>query len=115
MIEDVYFLALKFRKALEQASLAGEFDNDSVVGKFPVAWCGVASSLLAKYLFDHGIYTYEVSGTNYTDHQSHMWLQLLNGDIVDITGDQFKNKVIYNNYSMEVYVGPMDDFHKLFI
>ena len=34
--------------------------------------------------------------------------------IVDITGDQFKNNPLFQYFSKEVYVGPMNEFYELF-
>ena len=46
--------------------------------------------------------------------ESHVWLTLENGDIVDITGDQYKNQSGSLNYDLPVYVGRMDAFHSKF-
>lgn len=43
-----------------------------------------------------------------------MWLTLENGDIVDITGDQYKNRSGSLYYDLSVYVGEMDAFHSQF-
>ena len=54
---------------------------------------------------------------NYYDDegvQSHAWLELSDGVIVDITGDQFKYDKVFLNYNVPVYVGKMDAFHALF-
>ena len=41
--------------------------------------------------------------------QSHAWAQLSNRVILDITGDQFKNRSVFLNYSTPVYIGRVDD------
>lgn len=47
--------------------------------------------------------------------QSHAWLMLEDGHtIIDITGDQFHDKICFLNYNKSVYIGVEDDFHKLF-
>ncbi len=46
--------------------------------------------------------------------QSHAWVILNGGLIVDITGDQFKDNEEFLDYDIPVYVGKMDDFHRLF-
>lgn len=38
---------------------------------------------------------------------------LVDGMISDITGDQFRDRSIYNNCDIPDYYGPKDDFHKL--
>lgn len=45
--------------------------------------------------------------------QSHAWV-IVDGLIADITGDQFKNNDEFLRYDVPVYVGEMDEFHKLF-
>lgn len=45
---------------------------------------------------------------------SHVWLTLENGDIVDITGDQYKKREGTLYYDWPVYVGKMDAFHSQF-
>ena len=41
-------------------------------------------------------------------------MELLDGTIIDITGDQFRYSDIFLNYDIPVYVGKMDEFHALF-
>ena len=100
MYKKVRFLAIEFRKAVECAQNEGAFNGDQILSRFPKGCCGEISSLLAKYLFENGINTYEVSGTfrseNPEEKQSHAWLML------------------EDNYSEKVYVGPMNEFYELF-
>lgn len=123
-------LANIFRNAIEAALNKGEFENDFVMSRFPHGCCGDASELLAEYLSQHGIDNlWYVCGTYYPDtgdeeydfynKQSHAWISIgdANGRynlIVDITGDQFKNKREYGFYSKKTYVGKMDGFHSMF-
>lgn len=46
-----------------------------------------------------------------TDSESHVWLTLENGNIVDITGDQYKDRSGSLYYDLPVYVGKMGAFH----
>lgn len=46
--------------------------------------------------------------------ESQVWLTLENGDIVDITGGQYKNQLGLLYYDVPVYVGKMDPFHSQF-
>ena len=73
---------------------------------------------MAKFLYENGIYTYEINATKHGeiswDNQSHTWLMLENGCIIDITGDQFKSDEEFLCYSERVYYGEMDEFHQLF-
>jgi hypothetical protein len=118
MDDKAFILSKKFRTAIERAKSEGELDSDPTLKYFPKACCGSASSLLAKFLYENGIYTYEINGTKhgeiYWDNQSHTWLMLENGCIIDITGDQFKSDEEFLCYSEKVYYGEMDEFHQLF-
>lgn len=49
-----------------------------------------------------------------TESESHVWLTLENGSIVDITGDQYSNRTGMLHYDLPVYVGKIDAFHKQF-
>jgi len=118
MDKNIYSLVTKFRKAVEYAKNGGAFNGNQILSRFPKGCCGIISSLLAKYLFENGINSYEVSATfrsgNPEETQSHAWLVLEDNTIVDITGDQFKCSPIFLNYSEKVYVGPVNEFYELF-
>ena len=112
-------LAWNFRKAIDAANKLGKFKMDIVYKNFPYGCCGDTSDLLAEYLLENGVKTFYVCGT-YIDEefekmQSHAWLCTDGEIIVDITGDQFKYDSTFLNYNNPVYVGKMDEFHKLFI
>lgn len=118
MDKNIYSLVTKFRKAVECAQNEGAFNGDQILSRFPKGCCGIISSLLAKYLLENGINSYEVSGTfrneNPEETQSHAWLVLEDNTVVDITGDQFKNNPLFLYFSEKVYVGPMNEFYELF-
>lgn len=86
MDDKAFILSKKFRTAIERAKREGEFDSDPTLKHFPKACCGSASSLLAKFLYENGIYTYEINATKHGeiswDNQSHTWLMLENGCIL---------------------------------
>lgn len=111
-------LASSFRQAIERAQSAGEFNKDISFGVFPRRCCGDTSCLLGHFLLKNGIQTRYVCGNYYGDDceygQSHAWLELPNGTIIDITADQFKNKPIFLNNSRDVYVGKRNSFYQLF-
>lgn len=102
-----YMLSKKFREAIEMAKREGLLESDPTLNDFPRGCCGSASSLLAKFLFENGIYTYEVNGTKYGktswESQSHTWLMLKDGNIIDITGDQFESNEEFMFYSEKVF------------
>lgn len=111
----IKLLAEKFRVAIECAKENGEKDSLNFFQRFPSGCCGDASDLLAQYLSDNGIKTFQVRGDFYEpEPQSHAWLSTENGIVIDITGDQFKYKKIYNYFDIPVYVGCESDFHKMF-
>lgn len=110
-------LANEFRMAIERALEADELYR-TVIATFPSGCCGYTSDLLRKYLAAKGIATQYVSGTyrNYStnDTQSHAWLELTDGTIVDITGDQFRNKPYPLRNDCSVYCGKPNKFYSLF-
>ncbi len=118
MVEELIGLVEQFRNAIDTAREKGSFFGDICFGEFPRACCGDASDLLAHYLLKNGIQTNYVCGNYYGDPeggwQSHAWLELQNGIVIDITGDQFKYNELLLNYDVPVYVGKMDEFHALF-
>lgn len=63
MMRNIEQLATKFRKAIDVALEAGEFDNDSIYCRFLRACCGDTSDLLAQYLLDKDIKADYVCGT----------------------------------------------------
>ena len=115
---DIEKLANEFRKAIDLASDEGEFNDDFPFDRFPCGCCGDASYLLAQYLLNHRVRTYYVCGTycnrRFEGIQSHAWLLVDNQIIIDITGDQFRNKPEFLYYDKTVYTGMKDEFHDLF-
>ncbi|MGF2054165.1 hypothetical protein [Vagococcus fluvialis] len=116
---DIEILVNNFRNAIEKAHSNREFNEDYSFTKFPRGCCGDTSDLLAHYLLKKGIRTFYVWGTfkngEFEDIQSHAWLLLEDVEtIIDITGDQFKDDIIFYNYDKSVYIGKEDNFHKLF-
>lgn len=117
-MEDIQKLVTDFRRAIDAANANGEFDKDFSFNRFPRGCCGDASDLLGEYLLEKDIQSIYVCGNRYFDDpeegtQSHAWL-LVDDMIADITGDQFSDRLIYYNYDIPGYYGPMDDFHRLF-
>lgn len=117
-MEEISALVTQFRNAIDIAREKGDFSKDICFREFPRACCGDTSDLLAHYLLQNGIQTDYVCGNYYGDPeggwQSHAWLELKNGIIIDITGDQFKYNELLLNYDIPVYIGEMDEFHALF-
>lgn len=121
--------AIQYRKAIEDLRDEGVFDNDFSFNLFPRACCGDASDLLGQFFLDEGIQMWYVCGTHLESRpdeygernlHSHAWLTtadpITTDDylIVDITGDQFNGNPDYCCDNGSVYVGEMDDFHRMF-
>lgn len=116
--EQVIKYANEFRDAMEEAKEHGEFQSRLDLENFPKGACGIASDLLGEYLREHGIKSTYVCGWKISSlpnetSQSHAWL-IVDGLIVDITGDQFQKDTEYYSYNQRVYVGEKDLFHTLF-
>lgn len=120
-IYNLHRIAQSFRDAIDAAKANGEpyiFFN-----KFPTGQCGYTTELLAKYLtsigytrmiYESGVYYWEDSDSN-PDHipQQHTWL-LVEGLVIDITGDQFKSFDVPVKNDISVYVGPKTPYYELF-
>ncbi len=111
----IRLLAEKFRVAIEQVKENNEKDSLYFFQRFPSGCCDDASDLLAQYLSDNGIQTFQVRRDFCEPElQSHTWLSTENKIVIDITGDQFKHNRIYNCFDIPLYVGGESDFHKMF-
>lgn len=116
IMEELETLVYKFRRAIEKAKENGE-EGDFFV-KFPAGQCGVTSDLLAQFLIDKGydsiVYVCgKYYGKCFEDNQTHAWL-CVEGKVIDITSDQFKSRSGPLHSDKEVYVGPMNDYYRLF-
>lgn len=113
-IDKNYRLAETFRRGIELTTF-----ECFPMNHFPLGCCGEASMLLSQYYIDNGIQAWYQNGNYHTSVegiiQSHAWIVLEKGIIVDITGDQFKNKFEYGFFDTPVYVGKEKAFHKMFI
>ena len=117
-MKDIKRLVNQFRDAIDIAKGKGEFLKDIRFRRVPSGCCDDASDLLAQFLLENDIKTYNVSGSYRYDSdentQSHEWLVADNQTIIDITGDQFRYDSVFSNYNKPVYVGAEDNFHRLF-
>lgn len=116
-IERVQLYSTNFRKAIDCALEAGELYR-TVIARFPTGCCGYTSDLLQRHLAEKGISTRYVSGTyrgySNNDLQSHAWLELDDGTVVDITGDQFRFEPYPLQNDCPVYCAKPNDFYDLF-
>ena len=110
---DIFQVATEFRTAILKAKTHREFSGDGLIELFPRGNCGIVCDLLGRYLLEQAnVRSWYTSGE--IGSESHVWLTLENGDIVDITGDQYKNRSGFLYYDLPVYVGKMDAFHSQF-
>lgn len=109
-------LVNQFRNAIDKAVDNNEFQDDTF-SEFPKGCCGDTSDLLAHYLLVNGYKSYYMNGTYYGCNneimQSHAWLMLDDGTIIDITGDQFMYRHDLFN-KMRVYIGDRNSFYDHF-
>ena len=128
MNTQLYKIAESFRRAIELAQQDSNNNKYPYFQLFPTGTCGDKCYMLAKYLSEEtklNISIYYIEGDYYIneDLYTHAWLEIVdnthsnnlseNRYIVDITGDQFKDKVISPNNDTPVYVGHANDFYKL--
>lgn len=111
-VEYVRSLAIAFRMAIGRAQESGELSR-TVIATFPIGCCGYTSDLLKRYLDEHDIKTWYVSGTyrsSTNDSQSHAWLELADGTVIDITGDQFRFELYPLQNDCPVYCDKPNEF-----
>lgn len=114
-------LAQSFRDAIDTAKSKQE--PYTFFRKFPTGQCGYTTEMLAKYfaskgykemIYETGVYYWDDFEFN-ENHEpnQHTWL-LVEGLVIDITGDQFcfYDEPIKNN--TPVYVGPKTPYYELF-
>lgn len=128
MNTQLYKIAESFRRTIELAQQDSKNMKIPYFQHFPTRTCDDTCYMSAKYLSGEtklNISIYYVEGYYYIngDFYTHAWLEILDNNsshdlskysyIVDITGDQFKDKEIFFKNSTPVYVGPGNDFYKL--
>ena len=111
-------LVCEFRQAIDIAKANREFNYRDRFSGFPIGCCDDACDLLGKYLYEKDIHTIQIQGTfrdgNPEHTTGHAWLQLDDGRIIDITGDQFRYDELFLRFDEPVYVGKTSEFHSLF-
>ena len=108
-------IAELFRQAIDVYISSGDPKNH-LLQSFPKGCCTLVSGFLQRYLFDNGVKTFVERGEYRCGNEvdNHEWLITDNGIIIDITGDQYRTRQGRIEYDKPVFVGPIDDFHKLF-
>lgn len=113
MKKDIFQMAVEFRSAILKAKVNREFSGDGFIEFFPRGNCGIVCDLLGRYFIEQAnVRSWYTSGE--FGYENHVWLTLEDGDIVDITGDQYENRSGLLYYDLPVYVGKMDVFHSKF-
>ena len=117
--QEIAQMAYNFRRAIESAQMAGDLDEESPFNRFPHGCCDDVSDLFGLLLIAHGESIFRVCGQyRYDDWEhrySHAWLELENGIVIDLTGDQYKDNPILLNYDIPCYVGKRNALHNLFV
>ena len=112
--QDIYKIAMSFRKAIMAAKFSGKFHWRDRMSNFPGGCCDDSCDLLAYYLYvEYGIHTKQGNG-RYSDSDpdnttNHVWLVTDDATIIDITADQFD---FFSKYAEGVYVGKENSFYK---
>lgn len=109
-------LAEQFRKAMDIASRKDCFKRIPCFSNFPDDCCDMTCDLLGCFLAENQIETYQINGRHFYDNQRrHSWLVTENGIIIDITGDQFNDKGLFDEHIEPVYVNKVESIvHKSF-
>ena len=114
--------AIRFRKAILTVKEAGGFPADGFhferMNSFPIGCCDDTADLFSHYLFEkYGIESIRVDGTCFDKYRrcsfNHSW-QVVNGWIVDLTGDQFDFDPALRIKLNGVFVGDNSPFHRQF-
>ncbi|MBQ8178345.1 MAG: hypothetical protein IJ033_04045 [Clostridia bacterium] len=117
-MKSIIDLVWEFRQAIDIAKANRKFNYRDRFSRFPNGCCDDACDLLGKYLLGKGIHTVQIQGTfrdGDPEHTTgHAWLQLDDGIIIDITGDQFRYDELFLKFNQPVYVGEISVFHSLF-
>lgn len=117
-IEEIKDLANRFRCAADSAFEYGAFGQEYPFNNFPHECCDDMCDLFGQLLFENEVAVYKVHGIyrydNWENKYPHVWIKLEDGNIIDLTGDQYKNNPIMLNYNVPCYVGKPTSLHKLF-
>lgn len=117
-IGEIEQLAQRFRRAIDDAFEWGVFGDEYPFSKFPHDCCDDVCDLFGELLLKNNVCFTKVFGfyryNNWDKQYPHVWLQLNNGTVIDLTADQYKDNPIMLNYNNPCYVGKPNRLHKLF-
>lgn len=111
-------IATQFRQAIITAKENRAFANNDRMSQFPRGCCDDTADLFAHYLYHkYKIVSVRIDGSHHDgtpeNNCSHSW-QEVDGLVVDLTGGQFNCNPTFLSYDVDVYVGQMDEFHRMF-
>ena len=117
-ITEIAQLAQRFRCAIDAGFEWGVFGDEFPFSNFPHECCDDVCDLFGELLLENevgfqkvfGIYRYN----NWDKKYPHVWLQLNDGTVIDLTGDQYKDNPIMLNFDIPCYVGQLNRLHRLF-
>ena len=114
-LQELYDIALNFRKAIMEAKWEREFYSPSDrMNNFPGVCCDDSADLFGYYLREkynitskqgNGIYR----ARNSYNTRNHAFTILEDGTIIDLTADQFP---AFSDCPDGIYVGPQISFHR---
>mgnify|MGYP000778107682 CR=1 FL=1 len=97
-IEYIKQLAFEFRKALEYIVDNKLYGRLNIFAHFPKECCGYTTDLLATYLIKNGISRERIqrlNGITKKEDFTHCWLMLDEYLYIDITADQFNDRLYF--------------------
>ena len=117
-IREIRQLASQFRSAADNAFEQDAFGQEYPFDRFPEECCDDMCDLFGQLLFERNIAVFKVRGIyrydNWEHKYPHVWLQLEDETIIDLTGDQYCDDPLMLNYSNPCFVGRASEFHALF-
>lgn len=117
-ITEITQLAQQFRQAIDDGFEWGVFGEEFPFSNFPHECCDDVCDLFGELLIKHNVRVTQVFGiyryNNWDKQYSHVWLQLDDNTIIDLTGDQYKEDPIMLNYDNPCYIGKPNALHQLF-
>lgn len=117
-IIEITKLAQRFRQAIDDGFEWGVFGDEFPFSNFPHECCDDVCDLFGQLLIQNNLAVTKVFGTyrynNWDKQYSHVWLQLQDGIVIDLTGDQYKNDPIMLNFDNPCYIGKSSELHNMF-
>lgn len=116
---EIIQLAKRFRKALDDAVEWGVFGDELPFVNFPSGCCDDVCDIFGELLLENCISVTKVFGIyRYNDWDkkySHVWLEIDDRLVIDLTGDQYKDDPIMLNFNDPCYIGKSNSLHQLFL